>query len=472
LARRVRVFLKGVAQNILIRGIANLNVFIDENDYQYAYNIFRELNDKIDIAIHSYVFMPDHIHLLCTPNSEDSIQKFMQVFGGRYVRYYNKKYDRKGTLWEDRYKNSLVQDNLYLLNIMGYIELNPLRDDIVKDLAYYKWSSFVYNALDLNQDDDIISPHNLYNRLGNNREERTSQYLQFLRNGIDEKIINFIRFNLNKQSVTGSDEFCKDLESIIGVALKARERGRPKKSSQSQMKNSIYKNLVVLNIEQHSDLKIKKSENFTFTKNLQYITISADEVISIKDDFPIVFTDDNNSSLVALLSIGGTNLAIDKNGEWIYNYIPTILRNYPFSLASIKDNSDERLLLIDVESNFLTTRSGENLFISNKPSIILDEIKKSLKLQDKNLTITKSIIDEIKQSGILENKEVSVGEGADKKVLINGFQVVNKERLERLSDKKLASWVRKGVIGLIENHLSSLSNIQNLFNLASKKQKI
>ena len=364
MARRVRVFLKGIAQNILIRGIANLNVFIDENDYQYAYNIFCELNDKIDIAIHSYVFMPDHIHLLCTPNSEDSIQKFMQVFGGRYVRYYNKKYERKGTLWEDRYKNSLVQDNLYLLNIMGYIELNPLRDGLVKDLAHYKWSSFVYNALDLNQDDDIITPHNLYNRLGKNKEERTSQYLQFLRNGIDEKIINFIRFNLNKQSVTGSDEFCKDLESIIGVALKARERGRPKKSSQSQ-KNGIYKNLVVLNVEQHSDLKIKKSKNFAFTKNLQYITISADEVISIKDDFPIVFTDDD-SSLVALLSIGGANLAIDKNGKWMYNYIPTILRNYPFSLASIKDNSNERLLLIDVESDFITTRGGENLFISNK----------------------------------------------------------------------------------------------------------
>ncbi len=474
MARRLRVFLKGVPQNILIRGVAHLNVFKEKNDYQYAYNIFKELSVKIDISIHSFIFMPDHIHLLCTPSSEDSIKKFMQIFGGRYVRYYNKKYDRKGTLWEDRYKSSLVQDSLYLLNIMGYIELNPMRDGLVKDLAHYKWSSFVSNALDYNENDELITPHHIYNKLGKNKSQRAKSYLTFLQRGIDKKIIDFIRFNINKQSVTGSAEFCRDLESVIGVALKARERGRPKKGEgNSSIKNSIYKNLVVLDSQKHSDLKIEKSRNFSFTKNLQYIRISAQESIKIKENFPIVFTDDENSQLIALLSIGGENLAIKEDGKWICDYLPSILQNYPFSLAPMQNNEDEQLILIDVESDFVNTMKGESVFDKNqKPAKILQANMELLKVQNSNLLTTQNIIKEIKMSNILENREISIGEGTNKKVLVNGFLVVNKEKLEQLSDKKLALWVRSGIISMIENHLSSLLQIQNLFSLASKKQQI
>ncbi len=172
-----------------------------------------------------------------------------------------------------------------------------------------------------------------------------------------------------------------------------------------------------------------------------------------------------------MVSLGGESLAINHEGKWITSYIPSFIRKYPFAIASTEGNSNQKVILIDEESELVSTVEGNPLFLENgEQSEILKNGIKFLTSYEKQFTITKNVAKIIADSGILEEREIAVGEGDEKQVLVNGFKVVNREKLNKLSDDILADWVRKGVITMIDAHLKSLDNINTLFEIAQQRQ--
>jgi len=462
LARKVRVFIENTPQHIILKSIDNIILFKNESDYLFFIDILNNLTSKIDIYIHSYVLMPTYFEFLATPKEDSTIAKFMQSLGRQYVWYYNKKYNRTGTLWEGRYKSSLVEDKIYLFDIMRYIESLP------KDEKNYKYSSIQKNLFD--KKDSIITYHNLYKKLGFTQSSRIKKYFDIFYSDIEKEKIDFIKTSLEKQLVTGSFEYIKELEKLAGLTLISKNRGRPKKEKIKKGKK-MYKNLVVLDKEKHKELKISPLENLNFAKSNSFVPVIANEVALVGANFPVVFSADENPSLVALVSLGGDSLAINGEGKWITPYVPSFFRKYPFSIASTKENPNQKVILIDEDSHLFSKSKGKQLFKkSGEQSDTLSHAIKFLTSHEQNMTITRNVAKLIANSGILEDREISVGEGDEKKVLVNGFKVVDREKLNGLSDDILADWVRKGIISVIDAHLKSLDNIQTLFNIAQQRQ--
>lgn len=466
MARKIRLFLENTPLHILLQGNNQENIFNDQDDYLYGLEILKDLAKNLPIQLHAYILMPTHIHLLCTPFEKDAMSRFMQGFGIKYVAYFNKKYHRTGTLWEGRYKSSLVE-NKFILPLMHYIETGAFRAKLVKTIQNYKYSSFSCNAL--GKLDEITVPHKMYDLLAANRQERVAAYFSLFAKPLNEQMLDFVQNHITKQTITGTQEFAQELRQRIGSSVIIRKIGRPKKTNQKR--NTMYQKLVVLDKEQHKSLKVSPMSNLNFAKELTSTPILANEIALVGKDFPVVFTGGENPTLIALTSLSGSNLAINTDGKYIVSYVPAFLRRYPFSIGSNKENQAQQLILVDENSDLLSHTKGKQLFTKEGAnSETLDNAVSFLQNYENERITTQNAVNLIANSGILEDREITVGEGEEKKVLVNGFQIINKDKLNALSDEVLAAWVRKGIISFIDAHLSSLSNIQTLFNLASNKQ--
>jgi putative transposase len=178
-------------------------------------------------ATHAYVLMTNHTHLLATPETESSLPKTMQSVGRRYVQYFNFTYSRTGTLWEGRYKATIIDSEAYLLTCMRYIELNPVRAGMVKNPSDYPWSSYGVNALGVH--DKLCISHSLYERIGRNADERQAGYRKLFRKQVSEIELDAIREATNKAWALGNDGFREKIEALAGRRTTPRPRGRPKK---------------------------------------------------------------------------------------------------------------------------------------------------------------------------------------------------------------------------------------------------
>ena len=464
LARKVRLFIKDTAQHIILRSLDNM--FRDELDYMLFLSMIRDIKRRIDLDIHSYVLMPDYLEFIATPSNKTSISKFMQSLGRRYVGYFNKKYNRKGTLWEGRYKSSIVEES-YIFDVMRYIESRPIRECLVSDVSLYRYSS-IHNNL-LNEKDKIVTPHRVYRDLGYRDGDRIKRYSQIFYLPIDIEKEKFIISCLEKQLITGSKSFVLKLEKLIGITLRERQRGRPKKNIEGR--KNMYKKLAVLDKKAHSNLKVQPMRDLNFAKENSFIPVMATEVALVGSTFPIVFTAGENPSLVALVSLGGESLAINHEGKWITNYVPSFIRKYPFSIAGTKENPQQKVILIDEESDLVSYIDGNELFLEDgEQSETLKNTINFLTNYENQITITQNVAKAISDSGILEEREIAVGEGDEKQILVNGFRVVDRDKLNSLSDDILADWVRKGIISLIDAHIKSLEHINTLFDLAQQRQ--
>lgn len=142
MARLPRFVIPEQPQHVIVRGNNRTEIFCAEADYQFYLEKLQQACDKHACQLHAYVLMTNHLHLLITPQEEQSIGKAMQMLGRYYVQYYNYTYQRTGTLWEGRYKAPLIDTEAYLLTCMRYIELNPVRAAMVVRAADYPWSSY------------------------------------------------------------------------------------------------------------------------------------------------------------------------------------------------------------------------------------------------------------------------------------------------------------------------------------------
>ncbi len=458
MARKTRVFVKNLSQHVILKSISNIILFKETQDYLTFKEILKELLSSHEIDLHAYVLMPRYFEFIATPMHTDALPKFMQSLGRKYVGYYNKKYHRSGTLWEGRYKASLVEDAEYLFYVMSYIERLASKD--------YMYSSIRKNLYA--KKDDIVSFHKLYKELAYTDIQRVQRYAKFFNEAHDKD--DFIQHSLLKQHITGTPKFIAYLEKLVGMTLSSRGRGRPKKQTKKQRKK-MYQNLVVLDKEQHKDLKLSPLQDLSFAKNTAFLPVVANEVALVGAAFPVVFTADETPSLVTLVSLGGESLAINAEGKWIVSYVPSYLRKYPFSLAGTQENPDQKVVLIDEKAPVFSKSKGKQLFKKDgSQSEILSNAIQFLTAHENEAVVTNNVAKVIAESGILEEREISVGEGDEKKVLVNGFKVVNREKLNALSDDVLADWVRKGIITLIDAHIKSLDNIQTLFNIAHQRQ--
>lgn len=145
--RLLRYALPDVPQHIIQRGNNRQPVFFHADDYRFYLVCLQEAAATQGSAVHAYVLMTNHVHVLLTPRWPTSIAKVMQSLGRRYVQYINTTYHRTGTLWEGRYRASLVDAEPYLLACYRYIELNPVRAGMVQHPEEYPWSSYRWHAL-------------------------------------------------------------------------------------------------------------------------------------------------------------------------------------------------------------------------------------------------------------------------------------------------------------------------------------
>jgi len=159
MARLPRLTLPGFAHHVIQRGNNRQAIFFTSADYQMMLALLEESARKFGVAIHAYVLMSNHFHLLVTPQTQEGLPHMMQAIGRRYVRYFNDAQHRSGTLWEGRYKSALIQSERYLLACMVYIDLNPVRAGLAATPADYPWSSHAhYAGLRI---DKLITPHAL-----------------------------------------------------------------------------------------------------------------------------------------------------------------------------------------------------------------------------------------------------------------------------------------------------------------------
>ncbi len=227
MARKPRFSLPGVPQHIIQRGNDRKPCFFVHGDYRLYLDYLAEAAERFECQVHAYVLMTNHVHLLVTPLGENGIAHMMQRLGQRYVQSINATYHRSGTLWEGRYKASLVDSENYLLACMRYIELNPVRAAMVKHPAEYRWSSYRANAQQ--EADDLVVAHELYHRLGETSATRCEAYRSIFKTHVDDAVIDEIRGALNQELVLGSSRFRQNIEAMIGRQASPRPRGRPAK---------------------------------------------------------------------------------------------------------------------------------------------------------------------------------------------------------------------------------------------------
>jgi putative transposase len=172
--RRARLSVPGIPWHIIQRGNNRSPCFYAEDDYGLYLHYLGELSEKFGCAIHAYVLMTNHVHLLLTPEREDSAALLMKHLGQRYVQYINRTYQRSGTLWEGRFRSCLTQSEGYVLACYRYIELNPVRANMVRHPREYRWSSYRANAE--GKLNTFTTPHDLYQRLGRSATGRQEAY--------------------------------------------------------------------------------------------------------------------------------------------------------------------------------------------------------------------------------------------------------------------------------------------------------
>ncbi|MGS2717036.1 transposase [Eionea flava] len=226
MARLPRFCPSGIAQHIIQRGNNRQLCFASNEDFAAYAHWLTVYSNKFDVDVHAWVFMTNHVHLLVTPSSNDGVSNFMQALGRHYVRYFNKAYRRSGTLWEGRFRSCLVQSEDYLLQCYRYIELNPVRANMVDDPAHYVWSSYQCNGL--GKESQLCSPHSQYLSLSSDKKERCEYYRALFSAHVENKLIDDIRESVNSGLALGNDRFKQEVECLYARRVTKGSPGRPK----------------------------------------------------------------------------------------------------------------------------------------------------------------------------------------------------------------------------------------------------
>jgi len=225
MARLPRLTLPDYPHHVIQRGNNRQAIFVRVADYQRLLDLLDENARLFEVAIHAYVLMSNHFHLLATPQTAEGLPLMMQALGRRYVRYFNDAQGRTGTLWEGRYKSTLIQTDRYLLACMAYIDLNPVRAGMVSQAADYPWSSHGHYIG--RGTDKLVTPRALTWTLGNTPFAREAAYAELVQSGINPVQQLALTAATLRGWAFGEPDFVADLQKRTQRRVSKGQAGRP-----------------------------------------------------------------------------------------------------------------------------------------------------------------------------------------------------------------------------------------------------
>jgi len=225
MARLPRLTLAGYPHHVIQRGNNRQPIFVGVADYQHLLALLEENAKKFEVDVHAYVLMTNHFHLLATPRTERGLPLLMQAVGRSYVRYFNDLQSRTGTLWEGRYRSTLIETDRYLLACMAYIDLNPVRAGMVAEAFDYAWSShgFYVGA----RSNKLITPHALFWDLANTPFGREAAYADLVRSGVSIDQQAALTRSALAGWALGDPDFVADLQKRTQRRVNKVSVGRP-----------------------------------------------------------------------------------------------------------------------------------------------------------------------------------------------------------------------------------------------------
>jgi putative transposase len=225
--RQARVILPNTPHHVMQRGHNRQVVFASDDDFAYYRSNMICFKKEFGCKIYSYCLMSNHVHLIVNPGDTlESLSLLMKRLAGRQTRYVNRIEKRSGSLWEGRFKSSIVSSNEYLLSCCRYVELNPVRAGMVEEPSAYKWSSFA-KKIGMKRD-PAVDYDRVYTALGNSAAERQQAYEEYVVQTIPEEEIKLIRASIQRNQVTGGNRFREQLERKLKIRLSNRGPGRPR----------------------------------------------------------------------------------------------------------------------------------------------------------------------------------------------------------------------------------------------------
>jgi len=195
MARRERLFTRGMALHVTQRGNNRSVTFRKSSDYEMFLLFLRLAIARYRLQLHAYALMSNHFHLMVTPESPDQLARAMQSLGRRYVRFFNDRYERTGTLWEGRYRTALINNERYWLACMRYVEMNPVRGGLVKSPELYRWSSYRTHAF--GAPNVLLAPHAVYDGLGKSPESRQRAWQRLCRQPVTDEQHQVLRESIH-----------------------------------------------------------------------------------------------------------------------------------------------------------------------------------------------------------------------------------------------------------------------------------
>lgn len=228
MARQPRLVIPNQPHHLIQRGVDRQAIFRETEDYVNFLGRLRDAAKQFKVSIHAYVLMSNHIHLLATPSDTEGLAKMMQWVGRFYVPYFNQKYERVGTLWQGRYRATVIDSERYFMLCSCYIDQNPVRAGIVATPGEYPWSSYLHHVGV--KADPLVVDHALYWALGNTPFDREAAYKQMAEQALTSDQARQLMDATNKGWVLGSEKFISNLEKQGNLGVRPGKRGRPFKA--------------------------------------------------------------------------------------------------------------------------------------------------------------------------------------------------------------------------------------------------
>ncbi len=227
MARLPRLVVANHLHHVIARGNNDQLVFLDETDYQQFLTALRQMAQQYGVAIHAYVLLPNRVQLLATPSAEDALGKMMQAIGRQYVPWFNARHQRSGSLWEGRFRATVMEADDYFVPCAHLIEYQPLHDAVSMDIEHYRWSSHAHHTGARRQ--AWLTDHPAYWKLGNTPFEREAVYKQLCATPPVPRVAEAIIDATRKAWALGSDAFRASLAKLTARRLEPARRGRPPK---------------------------------------------------------------------------------------------------------------------------------------------------------------------------------------------------------------------------------------------------
>jgi putative transposase len=229
MARLPRLSLAGQVHHVLQRGNNRQPIFTGAAEHAEMLQLLAHACRGAGVALHAYVLMPNHFHLLLTPPEDGALSHALQAVGRSYVRRFNLAHGRSGTLWEGRYRSTVLQPERYLLPCMAYFDLNPVRTALVQSAADYPWSSHGHYA-GLRSEPWLV-PAPAYWTLGNTPFAREAAYADMVHEGVTAAQQDALTRSVLGGWALGDEAFVARLQQSAPRRLTRGRPGRPRKSA-------------------------------------------------------------------------------------------------------------------------------------------------------------------------------------------------------------------------------------------------